>query len=87
MTNLDPRGMVGRIYVEDHLTLLHTKYIRDLTGRNYVEDHKTLRHTKYISSVLHGFRKEDFLKVFPHYSAYGSLRPLERSRFGPLGYG
>ena len=24
--NLDPRGMIGRIYVEYHLTLLHTKY-------------------------------------------------------------
>ena len=22
----DPRGMIGRIYIEDHHTLLHTKY-------------------------------------------------------------
>ena len=27
MANLDPRGMVGRIYVGDHLILLHTKYL------------------------------------------------------------
>ena len=27
MANLDPRGMVGRIYVEDHQTLLHTKSV------------------------------------------------------------
>ena len=27
MANLDPRGLVGRIYVGDHYTLLHTKYI------------------------------------------------------------
>ena len=27
MANLDPRGMVGRIYVGDHQMLLHTKYI------------------------------------------------------------
>ena len=26
VSNLDPRGMIGRIYVEYHLTLLHTKY-------------------------------------------------------------
>ena len=26
MANLDLRGMIGRIYVEYHLTLLHTKY-------------------------------------------------------------
>ena len=25
MTNLDPRGMVGRIYEGDHLTFLHNK--------------------------------------------------------------
>ena len=25
VANLDPRGMTGRIYVEYHLTLLHTK--------------------------------------------------------------
>ena len=22
----DPRGMIGRIYIEEHYTLLHTKY-------------------------------------------------------------
>ena len=26
VANLDPRGMIGRIYVGYHLTLLHTKY-------------------------------------------------------------
>ena len=25
--SVDPRGMVGRIYVGDHLMLLHTKYL------------------------------------------------------------
>ena len=27
VANLDPWGMVGRIYVDDHLTFLHTKYL------------------------------------------------------------
>ena len=27
VANLDTRGMVGRIYVGDHLSLLHTKYL------------------------------------------------------------
>ena len=27
VANLDPRGMVGRIYLGGHLTLLHTKYL------------------------------------------------------------
>ena len=26
VANLDPRDMIGRIYVEYNLTLLHTKY-------------------------------------------------------------
>ena len=26
VANLNPRGMIGRIYVEYHLILLHTKY-------------------------------------------------------------
>ena len=26
VANLDPRGLIGRIYVVDHYTLLHTKY-------------------------------------------------------------
>ena len=29
---MDPRGTVGRIYKEDHYTLLHTKYERSGTG-------------------------------------------------------
>ena len=27
MASLDPRGLIGRIYVVDHYTVLHTKYI------------------------------------------------------------
>ena len=27
MASLDPRGLIGRIYVVDHDTLIHTKYI------------------------------------------------------------
>ena len=27
VANLDPRGMVGRIYEGDHNILLHTKYV------------------------------------------------------------
>ena len=29
---MDPRGTVGRIYKEDHYTLLHTKYMYENTG-------------------------------------------------------
>ena len=32
VANLEPRGMVGRIYVGDRLTLLRTKY---LSSRSY----------------------------------------------------
>ena len=27
MANLDPRGLIGNIYIGDHYRLLHTKYI------------------------------------------------------------
>ena len=27
MANLEPKGLIGRIYVGDHKNLLHTKYI------------------------------------------------------------
>ena len=27
MTSFDPRGLTGRIYVVDHYTLLHIKYV------------------------------------------------------------
>ena len=27
VANLDPRGLIGRVYVVDHYTLLHTNYI------------------------------------------------------------
>ena len=27
MASLDPRGLIGRIYVGDHYTLLYTKYM------------------------------------------------------------
>ena len=32
LATLEPRGMIGRIYVDDHLTLIHTKY---LSSRSY----------------------------------------------------
>ena len=53
MASLDPRGLIGRIYVGDHLTLLHIKYIR---------------------CGPHGFREEDFFKLFP-LSVYESYCP------------
>ena len=27
VASLEPRGLIGRIYIRDHYTLLHTKYI------------------------------------------------------------
>ena len=32
LATLEPRGMIGMIYVGDHLTLIHTKY---LSSRSY----------------------------------------------------
>ena len=35
--NLDPRNLIGRIYVGNHKTLLHTKYI-SCTPHGFIEE-------------------------------------------------
>ena len=69
-----PRGIVGRIYKEDHYTLLHTKYENSGSCSFGDEDFfmlfpitppRTLLHTKYESSGPYGFEEEDFFYVFP----------------------
>ena len=47
MANKDPRGMVGRIYIGDHLMLLHTKYLS--SGPNGFRDEDFLSITHYKS--------------------------------------
>ena len=66
MANFDVRGMVGRIYVGKHETLLQTKYI---------------------SYWLHGFRKEDCLKFFSHYTSMKLIMTPGHSQFRPQGHG
>ena len=51
----DPRGMIGRIYKQDHYTLLHTKY--EGSGPCGL---------KYEGSGPCGFGEEDFFYVLPH---------------------
>ena len=46
VANLDPRGMIGRIYVEYHLTLLHTKYTSFRTCCFKEEDFLIFNHYK-----------------------------------------
>ena len=53
----DPRGMIGRIYKQDHYTLLHTKY--EGSGPCGL---------KYEGSGPCGFREEDFFYVLPHHA-------------------
>ena len=65
MANLDSRGLIGRIYVGDHLTVLHTKYI---------------------SCGPHGFRGEDFFKVFSHYKSTGAYDPRGMTSLDPRGF-
>ena len=48
VANLDPRGMVGRIYVGDHLTLLHTKYLSSGPYDFREEDFLSFSHFKSI---------------------------------------
>ena len=49
---------------------------RDMAGRIYVaRDHFTLLDTKYLSSVLYGFREEDFWRFLPNLSLWELMVP------------
>ena len=45
MASLGPRGLIGRIYVWDHLTLLHTKYV-SCRPHGFKEDFLIFSHYK-----------------------------------------
>ena len=66
---LDPRGTVGRIYKEDHYTLLQTKYESSRPCGCAEEDFfLCFTHdppTKYESSRPCGFAEEDFFMFYP----------------------
>ena len=60
--NLNPKGMVERIYVEDHLTFVHTKYISCRPHAFFVVPCYKFRKpqdiaTKYISCGSRGFQR------------------------------
>ena len=50
MDNFDPRGMVGKIYVRDHLTLLYTKYIS--YGPHEEKIFKSCSHYKSMRAII-----------------------------------
>ena len=47
VASLDPRGLIGRIYVVDHYTLLHTKYISSPPHGFREEDYLSFSHYVY----------------------------------------
>ena len=52
LANLDPRGMTGKIYIGDHLTLLHTNY---LSSRPYGFREEDFSHYKSTGAIYcHG---------------------------------
>ena len=46
MAGLDTRGLIGRIYVGDHYTVLHTKYESHRPHSLRAEDFKRFSHYK-----------------------------------------
>ena len=62
MASLDSRGLIGRIYVGDHSTLLHTKYISHGPHGFREEDFLSFSHYKSMGAILrHG---GPFLQIF-----------------------
>ena len=55
VASLDPRGLIGRIYVGDHNTLLHTEYISSGPHGFRVEDFLCFSHYKPMGAIYgHG---------------------------------
>ena len=52
VANFDPMGMVGRIYVGDHLTLLNTKYILNISALSLMVSEKKIFEVFPIISLL-----------------------------------
>ena len=46
IASLDPRGLIGRIYIGDHYTLLHTTYISSGSHGFREEDFLSFSHYK-----------------------------------------
>ena len=53
MVNFDPRGMFGRIYVDEHLMLLHTKYLSSGPYGFREEDFWSFSHYKSMGDNEH----------------------------------
>ena len=51
MASLDPRGLIGRIYVGDPQTLLHTKYVSHGPHGLREEDFLNFYHYKSIGAI------------------------------------
>ena len=51
MANLDPQGLIGRIYVGDHYTLLHIKYISCGPHGFREEDFVSFSHYKSMGGI------------------------------------
>ena len=57
---MDPRGTVGRIYKEDHYTLLHTKYESSWPCGFREEDFYMFSHCKSMGAIrCHGNQSSD----------------------------
>ena len=87
VASLDLMGLIGRIYVGDHETLLHTKYISCGPHGFRGEDFQSFFHyklNKYVSCGPHGFREKDFIS-FSHYKSNGANVPRGVASLDPRG--
>ena len=54
MASLDPRGLIGRIYVVEHYTFLHTKYISSGPHGFREEDFLSFSHYTWLAGFFVG---------------------------------
>ena len=82
VANLDPRSMVGRIHVGDHLTLLHTKYLSSGPHGFREEDFLSFSHYKSMGATCcHGSQDSNPISPKIIYSLSPNLIMLH-SKFG-----
>ena len=74
----DPRGMIGRIYVEHHITLLHTRvFLQSFNSGDQCPTLCKLLIMWFQTSRSEGFGEEDFFYGFPIVRLWKLMTPEE----------
>ena len=89
VANLDPRGLIGRIYVGDYLTLLHTKYLNSGPCCFREEDFLSFSNCKSMGGICcHGNKSFNLIcpKTLCIFSPYLIMLHMKFNHDWPTGF-